>query len=160
MKYRKKPIVIEAIQWDGDMTEEIKTFLGSSRDYRIPIINDVLKIFTYEGIMDCSLNDYIIKGIQGECYPCKPDVFKETYDKANTISIQDEIRVTQKFIDETIEHYDQMNGHFCIGILSGTYNKEEIIKEIKKLSEVGKNLLIMRLEFNKWLKEEEKLRGK
>lgn len=80
MKFRKKPIVIEAIQWTGDNFEEINKFM----DYRG--IDDtegeeVLLIETLEGPHRASKSDWIIKGFKGEFYPCKPDIFKETYEK-------------------------------------------------------------------------------
>ena len=78
-KFRKKPVVIEAIQWTGDNKEEIKEFLGESRR-KIP--GNGLQIYTLEGIMDASIGDYIIKGVKGEFYPCKPDIFDLTYEGA------------------------------------------------------------------------------
>lgn len=79
-KYRKKPVVIDAIQWTGDNFADIILFtdcvskLDSEQD---------LAIHTLEGIMIASLGDFIIKGIKGEFYPCKPDIFAKTYEKAN-----------------------------------------------------------------------------
>jgi len=78
MKYRKKPVIITAIQWKGDNESEIMHFIGGCT---LPIEDDKLIIPTLEGDMIASLNDYIIKGIRGECYPCKPDIFKETYEE-------------------------------------------------------------------------------
>ena len=92
MKYVKKPVVIEAIQWDGTNLEEIKEFVGDSLIYDI---NDaawqvgkgaphiLMQIKTLEGNHICSKGDYIIKGVKGEFYPCKPDIFEETYSPAD-----------------------------------------------------------------------------
>jgi hypothetical protein len=77
--FRKKPVVIEAIQWAGDNREEIDKFMGESRR-KVP--GNVLQIYTLEGIMDAAVGDYIIKGIKGEFYPCKPDIFELTYECA------------------------------------------------------------------------------
>ena len=77
MKYRKKPVVIEAIQFDGYNSEEIKTFCG---DKCIIGFSDKVLIFTLEGSLTADIGDYIIKGVKGEFYPCKPDIFEETYD--------------------------------------------------------------------------------
>ncbi len=78
-KYRKKPIVIEAVQWDGSNMGEILVTLGLEQ-----ITNDfmtnALEIETLEGTMAASVGDYIIKGIKGEFYPCKPDIFVATYE--------------------------------------------------------------------------------
>ena len=82
MKYRKKPVIIEAIKWTGDNTEEIKEFINGSfhglgfTDNKV----NALYIETLEGKMAASIEDYIIKGVRGEFYPCKPDIFEETYD--------------------------------------------------------------------------------
>lgn len=80
MKFRKKPIVIEAIQWTGENWEDIIPFVDSEK---ISMVSDgdILKIKTLEGTMDAIQGDWIIKGIKGEYYPCKPDIFLATYEK-------------------------------------------------------------------------------
>ena len=89
-KYIKKPVVIEAVQWDGKNLEEIMKFIGSPFKYTNKtfyctkeFIYDGIDLFicTLEGKMKASVGDYIIKGVQGEFYPCKPDIFEKTYDK-------------------------------------------------------------------------------
>ena len=75
-KYRKKPIVIEAVQFTGDNHEEIKEF--GAQGFNAGIRNMVIK--TLEGEMTALSGDWIIKGIQGEFYPCKPDIFEQTYE--------------------------------------------------------------------------------
>lgn len=77
MKYRKKPVEIEAVLWSGFNYEEVCE-LG---DKKIQRSGNTLLIYTLEGPMIASLGDYIIKGISGELYPCKPDIFKLTYEK-------------------------------------------------------------------------------
>lgn len=77
-KYRKKPIVIEAILFDGENFDEVGRFVGlngrkAGREGR-------LEIKTLEGVMVASPGDYIIKGVNG-VYPCKPDIFEQTYEK-------------------------------------------------------------------------------
>ena len=84
MKYRKKPVIIEAVQWTGDNYEEICNFTNISlkRD-ATQLYNGepaVLIIPTLEGDHFVLIYDYIIKGVQGEFYPCKPDIFKDTYE--------------------------------------------------------------------------------
>jgi len=78
-KYRKKPVVIEAIQWDGenDTLNELAKFIG--KNISLDIFSK-FTITTLEGDMKASLFDYIIKGIKGEFYPCKPDIFEATYE--------------------------------------------------------------------------------
>ena len=76
MKYRKKPVEIDAIQWTGDNKLEIFDFCNMSY-----ITDQELRIQTLEGSMIASVGDYIIKGVKGEFYPCKPDIFEMTYEK-------------------------------------------------------------------------------
>ena len=78
MKYRKKPVVIEAVQWTGSNRDEIKEFVPEDkRDIR----PEGLVLFTLEGHCYASFDDWIIKGVKGEFYPCKPDIFEMTYEK-------------------------------------------------------------------------------
>lgn len=76
MKYRKKPVVVEAIQFTGTNYEKIKEFIGQNT--LCSTLNIVIP--TLEGDMVAQKGDYIIKGIAGEFYPCKPDVFEQTYE--------------------------------------------------------------------------------
>lgn len=75
--YIKKPVPIQAIKWTGTNTEEIKEFVNPIAEYLED--ENVILIHTLEGDMKASVNDYIIKGVRGEFYPCKPDIFEETY---------------------------------------------------------------------------------
>lgn len=81
-EYRKKPVVIEAIQYTEKNYEECVDFCGESLCGRL---NDGLIIETLEGRHKASLGDYIIKGVKGEVYPCKPDIFEMTYDGPNVL---------------------------------------------------------------------------
>ena len=75
MKYTKKPVTIEAVQWTGKNYDEIRHFLPYGvRRFDV----DGLHINTLEGDMRADTGDYIIKGVKGEFYPCKPDIFKQT----------------------------------------------------------------------------------
>lgn len=78
-RYVKKPIVIEAKQFFGNNTQEIIDWVD--KQY-LPCGDDTeILITTMEGIMRANVGDYIIKGINGEFYPCKPDIFIKTYDR-------------------------------------------------------------------------------
>ncbi len=79
-KYRKKPVVIEAIEWTGDNLDKITEFVNTGLG-RIKLERDGIFIVTLEGLMKCNEGDYIIKGIKGEFYPCKPDIFEATYEE-------------------------------------------------------------------------------
>lgn len=89
-RYRKLPVEIEAIQWDGLNLQEIINFVGNNLKYEIidtawqvgkgkPYVD--MEIVTLEGNMKVSEKDYIIKGVNGEFYPCKPEIFEKTYEK-------------------------------------------------------------------------------
>ena len=92
-KYRKKPVVIEAVQWTGENLAEVLTFTGKHPDwdkwfdsfehYEAYVRADdmIFKIKTLEGTMTASPGDWIIRGVNGEHYPCKPDIFEKTYEK-------------------------------------------------------------------------------
>ena len=82
-KYRKKLVVIEAFRFNGVNWQECLQFMSE-----IPLaftdelsVRDKLEIHTEEGVMRASVGDYIIKGVKGEFYPCKPDIFEETYEE-------------------------------------------------------------------------------
>ena len=81
-KYRKRPVVIEAVQWTGENFEELWRLLESKEGRAVYEESD-MSIFleTLEGTMKAQVGDYIIKGVQGEIYPCKPDIFKSTYEQ-------------------------------------------------------------------------------
>lgn len=78
MKYRKKPVVIDAIQITPFNIPEIEQFVGGDFGKNASGQN---VIATLEGAMVCSMNDFIIKGVKGEFYPCKPDIFEATYEQ-------------------------------------------------------------------------------
>ncbi len=90
MKYRKKPVVIEAFHWiEGEVANNgLPPWLINAifnGDARVDINGATglkFKIRTLEGVMEASVGDYIIKGVKGEIYPCKPDIFETTYDPA------------------------------------------------------------------------------
>ena len=77
-KFRKKPVVIEAIQYTGDNKHEMRDFISGNIDER-----QGLSIETLEGWLHASPGDWIIKGVNGEFYPCKPDIFEKTYEPAS-----------------------------------------------------------------------------
>ena len=77
--YRKKPVVIEAIIWNGNNHHEITEFCRNS--YYFSDDNKELFIPTLEGDHKADIGDYVIKGIKNEFYPCKANIFELTYDK-------------------------------------------------------------------------------
>ena len=77
-KYRKKPVVIEAMQYtrNGLQAEQVAKWCGGEQTDEYGLV-----IATLEGRMRADYGDWIIKGIKGEFYPCKPDIFEQTYEK-------------------------------------------------------------------------------
>ncbi|MDD2707524.1 MAG: hypothetical protein PHV34_05895 [Verrucomicrobiae bacterium] len=80
-KYVKKPVVIEAVRWNGTNSDEMEAFIGKSATWCVVLGRhiDCLAISTLEGKMTANLGDWIIKGVNGEFYPCKPDIFEKSY---------------------------------------------------------------------------------
>jgi hypothetical protein len=81
MKYRKKPIVIEAGQFVDETLRECCQFIGIENI--LSASPEHIEIKAIEGPLRASLGDWIIKGVKGEFYPCKPDIFEATYDPAD-----------------------------------------------------------------------------
>lgn len=82
-QYRKKPVIIEAIELkdlDTLTLMLIQEFVGLAND-KVLAVSDGVLINTLEGTMKASIGDFIIRGVQGEFYPCKPDIFEKTYEK-------------------------------------------------------------------------------
>ena len=99
-KYVKKPVVVNAIKWDGSRksTKEVLEFMGQTIDTKLQIscdkFDDYVSLVNKEGLTIhtledgddkrakhvASIGDYIIKGVKGEFYPCKPDIFEATYE--------------------------------------------------------------------------------
>jgi hypothetical protein len=80
-KFRKKPVVIEAVRWQGNNQPAIKSFVGDQARFNPDW--DRLQIRTLEsgeGYHEADIGDWIIKGVKGEFYPCKPDIFAATYE--------------------------------------------------------------------------------
>ncbi|MDP3984434.1 MAG: hypothetical protein Q8Q52_05425 [Acidimicrobiia bacterium] len=86
MRYRKKPVVIEAVQWTGKNLTDMEQFLGGAganwyRPSGAALARGEIFIRTLEGEHTANAGDWIIKGVKGEFYPCKPDIFEMTYEK-------------------------------------------------------------------------------
>ena len=89
--WRKKPVMVEALRWTGENLADIiaMTALHPSatkwtwEEYKEIVAKDGLKIFTLEGPLQAAVGDWIIRGVKGECYPCKPDIFDMTYERVD-----------------------------------------------------------------------------
>jgi len=133
-QYRKKPIAIEAVQFNGLNPTEIKEFVGENCEVEIydnkvtPPVASII-IHTLEGDMEVSNGDYVIKGVKGEFYPCKPDIFEQTYE---SVEIQQEQSAKQGYKDcngceynQTLK--DQIGWQFR-GCFGGDYKGKPIAK--------------------------------
>jgi hypothetical protein len=84
VKYRKKPVVIEAMLWDGNNDQDLLDWAEANGvwgdDFKIDTDKKQVIILTLGGYITASKGDYVIKGVKGEFYPCKPDIFLETYE--------------------------------------------------------------------------------
>lgn len=90
--FRKKPVVIEAVQWTGENLWDVLAFTGKHPKWSewfstfdqyeayVRASGGVFKILTLEGTMEATPGDWIIRGVKGEHYPCKPDIFEATYE--------------------------------------------------------------------------------
>ena len=88
MKYRKKPVVIEAVRYQPNgpfeplevAQDRVTDFVGGN----VQVVGVEIQIPTLEGTMTAQVGDYIIRGVKGEFYPCKPDIFEVTYEAVET----------------------------------------------------------------------------
>jgi hypothetical protein len=85
--YRKKPVVIEAMVLELNNAIDVSLWCGGEAHFIGPAIPAVF-IRTLEGTMRADVGDFIIKGVQGEFYPCKPDIFEATYEPADTTPVE------------------------------------------------------------------------
>lgn len=95
LNVRKMPVVVKAVQWMTDNYNEVANFLGQG-DCSFNSDGRSLFLKTPEGTMEAQPFDYIIRGVKGEFYPCKPDIFKQTYE------IEDRMK---KIIEESLYDY-------------------------------------------------------
>lgn len=93
MLYKKKPVVVEAMQYTPETLTECLQFLkdGEAQSVLAAVELDevVIEIVTLEGSMTVKYGDYIVKGVQGEFYPCKPDIFEATYENYGDFKVID-----------------------------------------------------------------------
>ena len=106
-RFRKKPVVVEAEQWLGTV-EQKERLLAEGVIMDIPSLDGSCLVPTLEGNMTCQINDYIIKGIKGEYYPCKPDIFELTYDMDEKETLEIEVNaetlgLNPEFVEAGIE---------------------------------------------------------
>ena len=112
MAYRKKPVVVEAVQWTGENHAEMCEFIDPEAFEIIPRIG--LVIHTLEGDHHASPGDYIIKGVNGEFYPCKPDIFAKTYESSTLTPPNEWVSVEERLPEPT----------YCVLVYTTDYSIE------------------------------------
>jgi len=137
MQYTKKPITIEALVWTGENHREMFNFLGGDPNEHMESFNENFHILhseklpggliikTLEGHMSANIGDYIIKGVKGEYYPCKPDIFEMSYNLAGDKSPLQHLAALQN-------HYGYVKGEIDPVALLGLFGEAgEVIGETK-----------------------------
>lgn len=90
-KFRKKPVIVDAFQWNGEESlDQLPDWFTTDENLKAIMIQcfmdpPYISIRTLEGTMHCQVGDYIIRGVKGEIYPCKPDIFEETYEQITVV---------------------------------------------------------------------------
>lgn len=147
-KYRKKPVEIEAFQYDGDFTNKDGCYyvpawaVHANVEGTLYFEDGELYVKTLEGIHHASVGDYIIRGVKGELYPCKPDIFEMTYGAVETIAVEE-----RKECDS--ENNKKLNkiSIKCDGeeiVINTEFTLEESAKSIYYHKEIGSSLIYIK----------------
>lgn len=138
MKYTKKPVTIDAIQVKANNFDRICDFMGCTPEQVLNPMSDIdefgdsrdpylgVIVETIEGKMQANIGDMIIKGVKGEFYPCKPDIFKATYDKADA-DYQDRMKTEHYELNERCNKLGSFFQTAVFGNLSD--EKKELMRE-------------------------------
>lgn len=111
MKVRKKPVIVDAVPFYKDLWEmKPDKYPMVSLWALTELVTPYPFIDTLEGAMEVSDGDYIIKGVNGEFYPCKPDIFEKTYEAIVSPSLTDD----QQFVLESLKHYYSKSNYYDI----------------------------------------------
>ena len=155
MEYRKKPVVIEAIRLTTDNFDVVCDFMGGTPvpkhnpDFGIDENGNTnepylgVYIETLEGKMLANYGDYIIKGVNGEFYPCKPDIFEKTYDKADDSSVMgfgDAIEVLKQ--GGTVRRSGWNGKGLMVFKQVPAHIESDIIPKMQSLSQSAKDLIL------------------
>lgn len=151
MKYRKKPVVIDAFKWTGgpDQAEDPEWAIEAIANGAITFPGGgtkdcVMRIHTLEGDMTAQQGDYIIRGVNGEIYPCKPDIFEKTYesaDRGSAFTLNEHARLAQRTANPSLTWAQKIrNGVYGLNGEAG-----ECIDLIKKAEFQGHELDVDKL---------------
>lgn len=158
MKYRKKPVVIEAFRFQID--KAMPDWFNEKRITNEIVTHDdgTVEIKTLEGMMKANKGDYIIQGVNGEIYPCKPDIFEKTYDEVVEITPKEALKNILDYVN--LDEYDYET--------KGIRNAEMLLKQalndlerLKKFKETFDNYELSKRQdfvaFENWLECEKEL---
>ena len=158
MKYIKKAVVIDAIQVKANNFDRICDFMGCTPEQVLNPMSDIdefgdsrdpylgVIIDTLEGKMQANIGDMIIKGVKGEFYPCNPDIFKATYDKA-PVDYKDRMRVEYYDLNE---RWNKLGAFFQTAAYGNLNDKQKALLEAQHKAMA---------EYRKILEERIKLEG-
>ena len=144
MKARKKSVIVEAVQWKDNNTQEILDFCNGNCVEKAR--GAYLYVTTLEGGHIASVDDYIIKGVNGEFYPCKPDIFEKTYDVVDDDEIDlqltiEEINALICYISKSIGVFDaDLLNTLKLAYMLGEENLSLCINAIDKLQKQKEEL--------------------
>lgn len=149
MKYVKKPVVIDAVVWNGANSGEIEQFTdGKARvsvigegdpDNHTPVQMECI-IPTLEGDMEARPGDYIIKGVNGEFYPCKPDIFDKTYKIADLINFGEAVELLKQ--GKSIRRRGWNGKGLVVFKQVPAYIKSDIIPKMQSLPQSAKDIIM------------------
>jgi hypothetical protein len=136
MQYRKKPVVIKAVKYDGNFRcldifaiSEVSHFIVSKDEEG----KQCIKIPTLEGEMTALIGDYIIRGVKGEYYPCKPDIFEMTYESVDTSTQQERM-----YSEEEVIEFGEMIAWNMVGkTITESFIRtvsKQLFKQLKKIN--------------------------
>lgn len=139
-KYRKKPVVIDAWQLTKENVEAgIPDWIDTEQVSIFGEANAFAEIHTLEGTMQASYGDYIIKGVQSEFYPCKPDIFEQTYEVAGSVSNVEEDLPALSDLDLATKCFI---AHSCFRKLEIEIYRRALLKQVEgKGVEFGKSVV-------------------
>lgn len=141
MKFRKKAVVIDAVKYDGNYRCLDEFPFSEVMEFKVS--KDGLIIPTLEGDMKASIGDYIIRGVKGEYYPCKPDIFEQTYELCDNIFSMD-FSDTIKALKEgfSVSRYS-WDGAFIVKQIPAAIG-ESVIPKMQSLPDSAKAILLRR----------------
>ena len=139
MRYRKKPVIVEVIQWLGWNASQIKDFCPKAIDH-----NKYFIIPVFGGEVRLENGDILIKGVAGEFYPCKPDIFEMTYEEIKDEKLKEELNNSKNY---HCEHFVSTNNGYIACKLKypdAVVSANSLIKAEKEIEELKKQNLILR----------------